>query len=476
VSDTAGWYASPVTNALFYAPMTFTLLFGLAGAALLRVRADLHYAAYVGAAMLYMAVLDGTPFELRWPELPRLSYVASGAALAAASIAFARVFLALPATAPRLDRFLVGALAAGIAALAMTSLAPDALKPASLWVAATISALCVIAARAALRAGRRAVRFYAVGSAVIFVAALVAALAHSVTLPMGASESLLILKAGFVFHALMFATALADSARETRIQRDTAKQLEITAVAEQQLAADRLHATHKARIEMLLLDEQQRLALATTSREVREPLAELRRAMASMPPERGFGAETTAELGRSVDYLERLVHDCLGEVGVAAAAGDTFRVSTLLADVESLFRAAALDKGIELRCRGTRAEGRGDPLATLRILSNLVANAIKYTQSGGVLVGCRRRGAAAIRIVVADTGPGMSKAELALVLEPYRRGAAAARAAGTGLGLAIAARLAAELGYAFAARSALGRGTVFEIVVPLATSSSGELT
>jgi signal transduction histidine kinase len=122
-----------------------------------------------------------------------------------------------------------------------------------------------------------------------------------------------------------------------------------------------------------------------------------------------------------------------------------------------------------VRCRTCSLEARGDATATLRILANLVANAVKYTRAGKVLIGCRRRGKDALGIVVADTGPGMSQAELDVALEPYGRGAAGRRTEGAGLGLAITARLAADSGYRFTARAEAGRGSLFEIVVPLAS-------
>ena len=64
-----------------------------------------------------------------------------------------------------------------------------------------------------------------------------------------------------------------------------------------------------------------------------------------------------------------------------------------------------------------------DPLALLRIVSNLVANAVRYTSEGRVLVGCRRNGKR-LRFVVADTGPGFPAADLEALQQPYRQAAA----------------------------------------------------
>jgi signal transduction histidine kinase len=101
-------------------------------------------------------------------------------------------------------------------------------------------------------------------------------------------------------------------------------------------------------------------------------------------------------------------------------------------------------------------------MTAMRLVSNLVANAIKYTDCGKILVGCRRS-AAGIRLVVADTGPGMEPEELARVMHLRERGSAAKKTDGHGLGLGIATALAATGGYKLTCRSTPGKGTAFFI-------------
>ena len=115
---------------------------------------------------------------------------------------------------------------------------------------------------------------------------------------------------------------------------------------------------------------------------------------------------------------------------------------------------------------------RSDPALLRRILQNLISNARRYTQNGGVLVGCRRRlGAVAIQVV--DTGVGIAAADQETIFEEFRRlpDSNGQNRRGLGLGLAIVRRIAGLLDHPLNMRSVPGRGSRFEIVVPHARST-----
>jgi len=103
-----------------------------------------------------------------------------------------------------------------------------------------------------------------------------------------------------------------------------------------------------------------------------------------------------------------------------------------------------------------------------RILQNLVSNAIKYTERGRVLVGCRRDGEQ-VRIEVHDTGPGIPTAQQSLVFKEFQRlGQHAATVQGLGLGLSIVERMGRVLAHPIKLKSKPDRGSVFSVTVPLA--------
>ena len=134
-------------------------------------------------------------------------------------------------------------------------------------------------------------------------------------------------------------------------------------------------------------------------------------------------------------------------------------LKTLLEDVCTQHQAVAQSKRLELRTRLLDVSLLTDPLLLKRIVGNLIANAIKYTQTGGILVACRhtRRG---LRIEVWDTGSGIAKEEQSLVFDEfYKSPTHAGTNDGFGLGLSIVTQLSDKLGYKLRMTSHPGNGT-----------------
>jgi signal transduction histidine kinase len=120
-----------------------------------------------------------------------------------------------------------------------------------------------------------------------------------------------------------------------------------------------------------------------------------------------------------------------------------------------------------LRVRATNVFVRTDATMLHRILANLVANALRYTNNGRVLVGARRRGDA-IRIDVIDTGPGIPAESLEEIFQEFHQlgNPERDRRRGLGLGLAIVKRLVGLLDHRIEVRSVVGRGSRFSITLP----------
>ncbi len=146
-----------------------------------------------------------------------------------------------------------------------------------------------------------------------------------------------------------------------------------------------------------------------------------------------------------------------------------FALLPLLDRLALEFTPQAKSKGLKLRSVARNAWVRSDPIMLPRILRNLLTNAIRYTQNGGVLLGCRRRGGR-ILIEVYDTGPGIPSGEIEHVFEEFYQldNPERDRSKGLGLGLSIVKRLADILQHEVDVRSRPGRGSVFSISVPLA--------
>src|SRR5690606_728691 len=142
----------------------------------------------------------------------------------------------------------------------------------------------------------------------------------------------------------------------------------------------------------------------------------------------------------------------------------------VLEPLVSEFHVLAAERGLQFDCVPTRAWVHSDPQLLRRVLQNFLANAVRYTASGRVLLGVRRVGDA-VRIEVHDTGPGIDPLVQASLFEECRRGEGAA-GQGLGLGLAIADRMARLLEAPIGLESRPGAGTVFSLTVPRAATQA----
>ena len=163
------------------------------------------------------------------------------------------------------------------------------------------------------------------------------------------------------------------------------------------------------------------------------------------------------------------------DAGVLAPSISEFPVDHLLKRIETTFGATAREKGLRLRVVSSRAWIRSDFILLERILLNLVSNAVRYTERGGVVVGCRHRNGR-LRIDVCDSGIGIPEDQRRNIfgefyqLEAGRRD----RRGGLGLGLAIVDRLCRLLDHPIELTSSVGRGSRFSVSVPSAPAGTAQ--
>jgi signal transduction histidine kinase len=157
------------------------------------------------------------------------------------------------------------------------------------------------------------------------------------------------------------------------------------------------------------------------------------------------------------------------DAGVVRAEPAAFPIGRLLARVVRDHEAEAARKGVVIRLAPCGAVVETDPALFERVVRNLVANAVRYTDRGRVLVGCRRRGDR-VRVEVWDTGRGIPAEARGLVFDEFSQlhVTGAERGPGLGLGLAIVRRLSDLLGLAVALCSEPGRGSCFSVSVAVA--------
>jgi signal transduction histidine kinase/CheY-like chemotaxis protein len=175
------------------------------------------------------------------------------------------------------------------------------------------------------------------------------------------------------------------------------------------------------------------------------------------------------------DMFRQLLDISQLDAAVVCPEIEAFPIGPLLEQLVVQLGPEAQAKGLRLQSAPCRVWVWGDSRMVARILRNFVANAIRYTERGRILIGCRRRGTR-LRIGVYDTGIGIAPEARKAVFEEFYQVGNAERdhANGLGLGLAIADRLARLQGTAISLASEPGRGSVFAIDLPLAPAPSAD--
>lgn len=223
--------------------------------------------------------------------------------------------------------------------------------------------------------------------------------------------------------------------------------------------------------------------LAAASHDLRQPVHALTLFVAALRPR-----VADAEARRLLDYIDSSVQAMGGlfnglldisrlDAGVVEVHAQSFLMQPMLERICRDFAADAAAKNIDLRLAPTRTAVFSDPLLVERVVRNIVANAISYTERGGVLVGCRRKGKS-LRLQVWDTGRGIPAEEQARIFKEFYQvgNPERDRSQGVGLGLAIVKRLTVLLGHPLKLGSQVNRGSVFTLELPLSDPAAAEGT
>ena len=218
--------------------------------------------------------------------------------------------------------------------------------------------------------------------------------------------------------------------------------------------------------------------LAAAGHDLVQPLNAARLSLSALKEESltEGAAGLAAQIDRSLSSVEQLMRALMDiaklDAGVTQPDFCSFPIEHILQGLSWDFAHAARQQNLRLRVLPSNALVWSDPVFLRRIIQNLMSNAIRYTNRGGVVVLCRKS-EDQLTVSICDTGIGIAPDEQDKIFTEFHRGStpAAHAAEGLGLGLAIAKRMSEALGHELRLRSELGRGTVFSVTLPLSRSA-----
>ncbi|WP_148219699.1 hybrid sensor histidine kinase/response regulator [Azospirillum sp. B510] len=270
------------------------------------------------------------------------------------------------------------------------------------------------------------------------------------------------------------------AAEEITIQRTLAERAE-QARAEAESARNEAERSRQEAVMALMVAERANASkthfLAAASHDLRQPVQSLVLLTSALAIRLGDhpAASLVGSIEASMDALCRLLDAILDisklDAGTVSPTVQAVSLGTIFARLEEEYRLRAAEKGVAFRSVPTGATLTADPALLERIIRNLVENALRYTDHGRILLGCRH-GRGLLRIQVHDTGIGIPPEHLERIFHEFYQvsNPTRDRGKGLGLGLAIVDRLARLLGYRVQVASWPNKGSCFTLEIPTPVS------
>ena len=469
-------------NYIFYGMIGLLIIAAFLGLAILRRRVFAAYLIYVCLTLLYLMHVDGVTFQHFWPSHPRFnSYftIIIGTAFVMATYNFARTFLDTRRYHPYCDRVL----------LSMGAVTPFIIVPCAIFdpqvTKQIIMPMILIAIIAgvivgiiASRTRFKLVRFYLFAWMCGIISAGIMNMRHVFGFDISQDTEFDSIRISMVVDSIMMGLAVVDGYIQTQKQREEATR-ENLASAQQNLKLNQrlynLEEQYDLAEEMATARDE---SLKNTIHDLRQPLHALRMNIQRAPGSTQRSPEESEQIGEMFSYLESLLSTQLETVVTSpvSAVGteiydgeEPMKAQKILKSVHEMFLPDAQEKGLDFRFVPSRNDTPVDTFVLIRIMNNLVSNAVKYTPSGKILLGSRRV-QNQLRIELHDTGIGMSQHDFEAAKERHvRLEAGLSQADGQGLGLSIAAQLAVQNGYNLYQVKSRQTGTSLILEIPLKT-------
>jgi Na+/proline symporter/signal transduction histidine kinase/ActR/RegA family two-component response regulator len=274
---------------------------------------------------------------------------------------------------------------------------------------------------------------------------------------------------------LMTFTDVTDYKRVEHELREATERLEQRVVERTRELSEALGAQRSAQLAAEAANQSKTRFVAAASHDLLQPLNAARLFAAALRARPNIDPES-ATLGERIDTALRAAEELLDglldisrlDAGAQRVQVEVFSIDEMFDTLRAQFSTLAGARGLGLRIRGLPLHVRSDRRLLRRILQNLMSNALRYTQAGGVMLAARKRGDR-VRLEVWDSGPGIADEHQQVIFEEFQRldQASPWGEQGLGLGLSICERIARLLGHRLMLRSRPGHGSCFAIEVPL---------
>ncbi len=489
----ASAFASGITHTAFYAFTISCLIFFFGFHLAMKNWIGMLYAVQFGLGLAFIAYIDGLWFRFFFPDRPELQSPTGFFLLFSLSGLGFVISGRSVATTGRETRLSIGLTA--LSALSIAGFGLSFFSPGTYvaFFGYVLLALMFISVFLAGRSWRRSEGAAHVSSELVSAFGTVLVVGLIALMVVGLETEILPVASTVkgIFSCLLIATMTGLTAHivALRHKHANAVQAEITALeAEAKRSRELLVAERNYTRARDLASLRQR-QLATASHDLKQPITSLRLSFDHLadhmePPVR-------QRLAEAFDYMEALSNSYLAETSprndgtetaessdptgeedqaqkdiaitrAEPAETESYELSLVLDTVQQMFGEEAISKGLKLRRVTSTRKTAVPPMVLMRIASNLVSNAVKYTEKGKVLIGVRNRGQA-LELCVLDTGLGLTETEQQTFLKAYKKGSTSS---GHGLGLSVCHDLAREHGLAFTCQSVKGRGTQFRLSLP----------
>ncbi|MEC3860464.1 sensor histidine kinase [Mesobacterium sp. TK19101] len=469
------WTASKTARHFMYYGMLLFLIMAALATWLATQRAIfLAYSAYALAGLLFVMHGDGNTFRYLWPDAPGFNGFATiplGAGIIVCGANFARQFLQTALYHPVFDRLLqVTILVTLLTAASSVFLDTQMIKKVLVLMAFGSVLLFTASGLNAARTRFREVRFFVLAWSGAVISSAIMTGRHWLGIEISEEVQFDSMRIVLVLDAALMGLAIIDRFDGLRRSRADALKVSLDQAQENLAMSRRLQALEQRYALASELARNRERQVADAFHDLRQPLHALRLnvedLLAGNDPDR---KPPRREIEETFRMLEGLVTDELhanipGPVRDTETGDTALALDEVFAAVTSMFGRDAQAKGLTLGHGPTDATLHLPAISVMRILTNLVSNAVTYTQAGAVRVEAVPT-SQGVQIAVHDTGPGLTPTAFEAAKVRGARLDPAEQPGGSGLGLAIVAQTCSDLGLGFALLPSQLGGTSLGVLV-----------